>query len=258
MADTTDRRGQEVARTDVSPEQDFELIEEAVMETERGRRFLKEFARRVRAHETSVLLTALERIERMVVQSQSQLPPGGEGDYAQAERVRAADHAVDRLQPVQEKLLDIVWYMRERGFDGSLCTAIQGEANTLREIIGELVPEPEEDSLYDPDAGRRDVLEHEAAMVGEETSPQPAHQGVEVAAPQTGHTPARASAPEVAPEASPDVERPVHVAQAVPAPAMQERKTYAAAPQDDQSSRIATAFAAIDALSEREKFALFS
>jgi hypothetical protein len=47
-------------------EDDYERIEAAVMETERGRWFLKEFARRVRETESERLLDAMARIERIV------------------------------------------------------------------------------------------------------------------------------------------------------------------------------------------------
>jgi hypothetical protein len=43
---------------------DFETIEAAVMETTRGRWFLAEFARRLRAADTHALMQAVERLER--------------------------------------------------------------------------------------------------------------------------------------------------------------------------------------------------
>ena len=42
---------------------------------------------------------------------------------------------VGKIEDVQEKLLDLVWYMRERGFDGALCTAIRQEAGKLADIV---------------------------------------------------------------------------------------------------------------------------
>jgi hypothetical protein len=45
---------------------DYETIEQAVMETERGRWFLKEFAHRNRTADTQMLLDAIDRIERVV------------------------------------------------------------------------------------------------------------------------------------------------------------------------------------------------
>ena len=50
---------------------DFEAIEAAVMETERGRWFLAEYARRNRHSDTQVLLSALSRIERGVSQQKA-------------------------------------------------------------------------------------------------------------------------------------------------------------------------------------------
>jgi len=47
-------------------EEDYELIEQAVMETSRGRWFLAEYARRNRSADTRILLDAIKRLERVV------------------------------------------------------------------------------------------------------------------------------------------------------------------------------------------------
>ena len=52
-------------------ESDYEAIEDAVMETARGRWFLKEYARRMRAAETASLHAALQRIERAVAKHEN-------------------------------------------------------------------------------------------------------------------------------------------------------------------------------------------
>ena len=52
-------------------ESDFEAIESAVMETERGRWFLKEFARRNRTADTEILLDAIARLEHAVAGDRS-------------------------------------------------------------------------------------------------------------------------------------------------------------------------------------------
>ena len=151
----------EMARPEGIQAGDYPSIEDAVMETPRGRWFLREYARRIRAAETSDLLAAFARLELAIAQrldpaaaspspsssptptptptpsptlaaSQSVSPPG--------DGVRAAD--ADCIMAVQEKLLDIVWYMRERGFDGRLCTAISTEANKLIHL-------PQEDGAAD-------------------------------------------------------------------------------------------------------------
>jgi hypothetical protein len=51
---------------------DFETIEAAVMETERGRWFLAEFARRVRAREAGHLLRALDRLEGLLLRARAE------------------------------------------------------------------------------------------------------------------------------------------------------------------------------------------
>jgi hypothetical protein len=50
---------------------DFETVHSAVLETERGRWFLSEFARRQRAAETSEILTAVDQLTRRVVSYES-------------------------------------------------------------------------------------------------------------------------------------------------------------------------------------------
>lgn len=99
-------------------EDDFETIEDAVMETARGRWFLKEFARRARARETGVLLEALTRIERAVA---------GQGGFAPEAHAQALDER-------QGRLAEISWTLRERGYDGSICTLIENEARALSRI----------------------------------------------------------------------------------------------------------------------------
>ncbi len=57
--------------TGLYPE-DYERIEEAVMETVRGRWFLLEFARRQRAEETERLVLAVDRLERVAARAEEQ------------------------------------------------------------------------------------------------------------------------------------------------------------------------------------------
>jgi hypothetical protein len=56
------------------PEEDYDAIEAAVMETARGRWFLMEFARRNRTADTKVLLEAIQRLEHQMG-SGKYLPP---------------------------------------------------------------------------------------------------------------------------------------------------------------------------------------
>jgi len=84
-------------------ESDFERIEAAVQETERGRWFLAEYARRLRAVETNGLLAALSRMQRTL----------DEGELA-----RSSDHIrrlEAKLESVYEGLRDLAWRLQERG-----------------------------------------------------------------------------------------------------------------------------------------------
>jgi len=65
--------GSELARGSGPSSATFEEIEEAVMESERGRWFLEEYARRQRAQETQALLSALSRLEAAVKSNQDMI-----------------------------------------------------------------------------------------------------------------------------------------------------------------------------------------
>lgn len=56
------------------PNDDYEAIEAAVMETARGRWFLAEFARRNRTADTALLLAAIERLENLVATGEPPAP----------------------------------------------------------------------------------------------------------------------------------------------------------------------------------------
>jgi len=57
---------------------DYEAIEAAVMETERGRWFLAEYARRQRATETQILLDAIKKLETAIAPAKSPAPAPGD------------------------------------------------------------------------------------------------------------------------------------------------------------------------------------
>ena len=134
-------RDHEITPPDGVLASDYQLIEEAVMDTARGRWFLREYARRIRLVETSQVLRMLEQIEqsigdnrgseRSLAETLPHLPDEGQRSLT----VPCNGIGVEELKAVHEKLLDIVWYMRERGFDGQLCTAIRHEAGKLVKIV---------------------------------------------------------------------------------------------------------------------------
>ncbi|MEO9877198.1 MAG: hypothetical protein ABJM26_14395 [Anderseniella sp.] len=62
---------------------DYEEIEQAVMETSRGRWFLTEFARRHKAADTAVLLGAIRRLESQIQSMSADAPDSPDADHPQ-------------------------------------------------------------------------------------------------------------------------------------------------------------------------------
>lgn len=92
--------------TEILAKEDYDAIENAVMETARGRWFLAEYARRHRAADTTMLLDAIKRLEITI---QDQTPALAATDLpALAEVDAPADEAsepVPHQKPAMERLL---------------------------------------------------------------------------------------------------------------------------------------------------------
>lgn len=213
---------------------DYDAIEDAVMETGRGRWFLKEYARRVRAAETAGLLTALERIESMIARSGAN-PGSSVGSdatpVAAPAAAPAAPDVVERLAGVAEKLLDVVWYMRERGFDSSVCEAVGSEARGVGEIARKLAAQS---GMAEPEPFERELIELKA---------QPAPQAHFTSAPAT---------PSLAPALPAAAVQP---AMAWPAEAEPACMVETITPPD--AARQAAAFRHIEAMPASRRLALF-
>lgn len=97
---------------------DYDRIEEAVMETARGRWFLAEFARRVRAGDTQKILEAIHRLERASAPAQFEV---------------AQDHA----RGIGERLIDIAFQLRARRVEEELCRAVEREGSAAFALAGE-------------------------------------------------------------------------------------------------------------------------
>jgi hypothetical protein len=146
------------------PDADFDAIEQAVMETERGRSFLKEFARRNRHADTQVLLTSLSRIEKSIAlretssamdefrtdiiemadviarsrQEIASLQPesGSAGPLGEA-----SDHleniafqteaATSAILAAAESIQETAWTLRETGADERHCTTLDDLATVI-------------------------------------------------------------------------------------------------------------------------------
>ncbi|MEA2856427.1 MAG: hypothetical protein QOH98_748, partial [Methylobacteriaceae bacterium] len=98
---------------------DYDAIEAAVMETARGRWFLIEYDRRRRTAETSQLMEAVTRLEQAVGTAGHLALPAPK----QIAIAGPSQPPSPNAPAVGEKLQDIAWNMRERGFDDAICSA---------------------------------------------------------------------------------------------------------------------------------------
>jgi hypothetical protein len=111
-------------RSDSFSESDYQAIAAAISETERGRWFLSEFARRSRSAETMRVVDAIKLLE-------ASLSRRVEGRHATPDR-RSHRAAAERIG---ERLLDFAWHLRESGFDTALCDALDRDAHAIVSIL---------------------------------------------------------------------------------------------------------------------------
>ncbi|HEX2652366.1 MAG TPA: hypothetical protein VHN11_01780 [Xanthobacteraceae bacterium] len=152
-------------------EADYEAIEAAVMETARGRWFLAEYARRNRHADTSMLLTAIDRLEgairgeegtirqkqevdpadniRMnivemanaIVRTKAEISaikPDSEhhGKFGDATEeldsiVQTTEIATSEILAAAEQIQEVAWTLREQGLDAEMCDLIDTKATNI-------------------------------------------------------------------------------------------------------------------------------
>jgi chemotaxis regulatin CheY-phosphate phosphatase CheZ len=145
-------------------EADYEAIENAVMETERGRWFLAEYARRNRNADTEMLLGAIGRIENLVqtnreAQEMDRLrfdlmemakaisrtkseiaairPQGGEtselnvASEALDSIVRTTERATSDILEAAEHVQEAAWTLREEGANETMCDELDRRATDI-------------------------------------------------------------------------------------------------------------------------------
>ncbi len=137
---------------------DYDSICAALMQTERGRWFLQEYARRNRSADTQLLLAAIQRIEAVVCAERSkQAQQGFRSDLLEMAkaitrtRAEVAEIKADALHPeparpetriphppktrdvfaAAERIRDVTWAMRGHGFDPSTCDQLEELAGTI-------------------------------------------------------------------------------------------------------------------------------
>ncbi|MEQ8658770.1 MAG: hypothetical protein RIC24_15825 [Hyphomicrobiales bacterium] len=144
-------------------EADYEAIADAVMETERGRWFLKEYARRNRNADTQTVLDALERLEdriatnapsgsdtsvalishnvidlaEAITQVKREVQElGGQGDdkdhfNSATEELEAivsqTETATGEILEAAEKIQEVLWTLREEGANETQCDIIESK-----------------------------------------------------------------------------------------------------------------------------------
>jgi hypothetical protein len=145
-------------------EADYEAIELAVMETDRGRWFLNEYAKRNRHADTEVLLTALSRIEKSVAVHREPMQidqfrldvlemskaiarthaeiaaikpddaTGGRFVVASGELdsiVAATESATSDILAAAERVQEAAWTLREAEADAALCDMLDERATEI-------------------------------------------------------------------------------------------------------------------------------
>jgi hypothetical protein len=146
-----------VAIPQVSPApaaSDYDAIFGALMQTERGRWFLQEYARQNRSADTKLLLSAIERIESVVCAERNrqaqhnlrsdlmemaaaitQTRAEVAGTEAAASPIgsgqRARQPAAEGVFAAAERIRDVTWAMRGHGFDPSTCEQLEELAATI-------------------------------------------------------------------------------------------------------------------------------
>lgn len=141
----------------------YDAIEDAVRETERGRWFLAEYARRNRNADTEVLLGAIRRIESAVsgprdddvgrfrgdlmemadaiARTRAEVaalstPEQGESRLTAASEaldaiVRATERATSDILGAAEEVQEVAWTLRESGADSALCDTLDRHATQI-------------------------------------------------------------------------------------------------------------------------------
>ena len=133
---------------------DFDTIHAAVMETARGRWFLGEYARRHRMADTRMILDAMAKLENAFAV----------GPVAAAAPAAAEPLAATATQ-IAERLADIVWDLRERGFADDVCAAVDRQAEAVQGLARRLDDGGTAAALLQPEAAPNTVTPAPAEQI---------------------------------------------------------------------------------------------
>jgi chemotaxis protein CheZ len=143
---------------------DYEAIEDAVLETNRGRWFLAEYARRNRHADTKILLAAIDRLEaamrgertaesvdrirfdlvemaKAIARTKAEIAaikPDVEqaGKFAEATEeldsiVSTTEAATSDILAAAEQIQEVAWTLREQGLDPEVCDLLDAKATAV-------------------------------------------------------------------------------------------------------------------------------
>ena len=145
-------------------EAEYDAIESAVVETTRGRWFLAEYARRNRNADTTMLITALDRIEgwlsgernvqsvdrirfdllemaKAIARTKAEIAaikPDADhhGKFGDATEeldaiVQATETATSDILAAAEQIQEVAWTLREQGFESEVCDLLDNKATDV-------------------------------------------------------------------------------------------------------------------------------
>jgi hypothetical protein len=196
------------ARATQPSEADYDAIQEAFMETSRGRWFLGEYAKRNRNSDTKMVLDAVARIEETISASRKPVrdPLVDEAlaalraaltEARDAANAAVSDLALDRnLAPVRKGarvIQEIAWRLREIGADGRICDLIDSQVAAIEGAAAKLSPADLADAL----SGAFDRIEGKVAAFNAEdaaaSSAPPEAKAPTQASDATSSTPSQAA-----------------------------------------------------------------
>ena len=155
MADDTFALSPISARAAQPSEADYDAIQEAFMETSRGRWFLGEYAKRNRNADTRMVLDAVARIEDTLAASKKpvrdplldQALAALRAALTQARetaQTAVTDLAIEQnLAPVRKGarvIREIAWRLREIGADGRICDLIDSQVGAIETAAARMTP----------------------------------------------------------------------------------------------------------------------
>jgi hypothetical protein len=127
-------------------EGDYNAINDAFMETARGRWFLKEYARRNRNSDTAVVLEAVARIEAGIAAQRRQGPVTGlasamaaiqtiianaKSEAAQTITQLSDDAAFAPTHKAVRVIREVSWRLREIGYDSRICDILETQTKAI-------------------------------------------------------------------------------------------------------------------------------